>query len=441
MSATSILEYYQSELSARQDELPGAELPWMRRCRAVAMDRLLDVGFPTRRMEEWKYTHPALVTERPFALADPVCMGLDPEDLDAFLLDRRRGAHVVFVNGYYAPSLSDLSGLSTGVRVGSLAALVDSDPVEAMTAFSHEDGCPGHGFAELNRALWRDGAYLHLDTGVEVEQTLQLLFLTTESGVAQLIQPRNLMIVETDCRIRVVETHLALGAPSHFTNAWSLLFVEPGAHLDYQLVLDGGSGSHYLGTMRSIVAADAECQVGMFAFGGRLTRQDLEVALSERGAQCRLRGMFVAADKQYVDFHLNVRHNASATTSSQEFQGMVDDHAHGVFNGRVVVSPGMENIVSSQTTRNLLLSSHGEIDAKPQLEIHSNAVQCTHGATVGNLDEEALFYLRSRGVSETEARILLMNAFAGEILDQVEPESLRHWLMNRQQRWSVRHEH
>ncbi|MBF0284974.1 MAG: Fe-S cluster assembly protein SufD [Magnetococcales bacterium] len=435
MNATEVQDSYVGQFQDHAEREARRPPPWLRRDRAGAMDRFVVAGFPTRRMEAWKYDVLAPVTEEPFILSEPSCIGLDPEDLDPLLLNRGEGAHLVFVNGWFAPTLSAGSALPRGVRMGGMARRMAADPAELLPAFSNEEAQPDHGFTELNRAMWQDGAFVQLGPELDPEWTVQLLFLNSESLEPLLIQPRNLLMVEAGCRARVVETHLSLGRSAHFTNAWTTLLLERGAHLDYQLWLDGGPHARHIGSMRVTQAADSVLEAGLFALGGRLTRQEVEVNLSEPGAECRLHGLLAATAHQQVDFHLNVRHAASSTTSHQEFRGLADGHGRGIFNGRVWVAPGVREIVSGQTTRNMLLSPEAEIDAKPQLEIHADDVQCVHGATVGSPDEEALFYLRSRGLDGQTALALLVEAFVGDVLNRGEPEPLRDWMKQRFNAW------
>lgn len=437
MNGGPLLDYYRREYDQRQDGLPGFHLAWVRRDREDAMARFMATGLPGRGMEGWKYTAPPLQPDHPMALANPTCIGLDPEDLAPLLMQRRLRQHLVFVNGHFSRSLSNTTALPEGVWLAGLASQLIRDPEEALAGFSSAPVGEDQGFSHLNRALWRDGVFLRVGAGVRLEQPLQLLFIATETADPLLLLPRNVLVVERGAVARVVESHLCLGKGSHLTNAWGSLLVEEGGHLHHTILVEGGESARHVATLRATLAANSRLDAGLFALGGGLSRQELWVELAERGARCHLTGLFAATAGQQVDFQVHVRHCASATTSHQAFRGVLDGQARGIFNGVVRVPPGVEKIVSSQTTRNLLLSSQAEIDAKPQLEIHASDVQCTHGATVGQLDEEALFYLRSRGMDLATARRLLVGAFVGEILQQLEPEVLRGWVTGRFEQWRM----
>ncbi|MBF0429211.1 MAG: Fe-S cluster assembly protein SufD [Magnetococcales bacterium] len=422
---------YETEWIARQNSLPGEAIPWMRRLRQEAMERYRASGFPTTRLEDWKYTSLKPILQKGFHFPEPSCIGLDPSDLDALLIDRRDMPRLVFVNGTLSRPLSNWQQLPQGVEIASLATRLAEYPEQVEPCLRARPTTPDHGFAELNRALWRDGAFVCFRQETRMPIPVQLLFLSLPSSVPVITQPHTVILVEAGAEGQIIESYATLGDCDHFTNGLTTIFLQHGARLNHLLVQNESHAAYHLATMRVQQESASRFVSQAFSFGGRLTRQDIHLQLGGEEAECDLDGLFVATGRQHTDFHTWIRHDASHTTSRQHYKGILDGHGRGVFNGAVLVPQSVRETQSAQVNNNLLLTNTAEIDTKPQLEIFSNAVQCTHGATVGNLDPVALFYLRSRGVDQEEARRLLIKAFAGEILDRIQPQSVRAWLENR----------
>ncbi|MBF0311413.1 MAG: Fe-S cluster assembly protein SufD [Magnetococcales bacterium] len=406
---------------------PGFATPAIRSSRRASLQRFLELGFPTQFLENWKYTSVRALSRTLFKPPKSVCMGLVPEDLDAFLPESRYRPRLVFVNGFHVPSLSDLGKLPSGVRVVSMARLANESPGEITAALGREVVAEP-GFTSWNQAFWPDGAFVRVSAGARLDAPLHLLFLTTPSREAQAIQPWNRIVVEAEARLQLVESYVTLGMPPHLSNARTDLLMGRGARVDHLLRLDESTLTHHSGRMDIRQEASSQLDSRLFCRGGALTRQEVCLNLNGQGAACRLDGLFMAEGRQHMDFQTRIHHQANATRSRQLFKGVLDGESRGVFHGVIQVPPGVRDTESRQRSANLLLSDQAEIDTLPQLEIFNDAVQCAHGASVGHVDQEAMFYLRSRGLKESEARRLLVEGFAEEVLQDLEPLSLRDWL-------------
>ncbi len=399
---------------------------WLKDVREAAMSRFEAMGFPTTRDEEWRYTNLAPLEGVPFA--SPVAMSandLSEEALAAFYFDGDAGARALFVNGVFQADRSDLSGLPAGVRVMSLGSAMDThreliEPHLAKHADYRESAV-----CALNTALFEDGALVHIDRGVVTDKPIHLVFVATGGEVPTAVFPRNLVIAEENSKSRIVVTYAGVWAGTYLTNGVTEIVAKENAVVDHYQVQRESPDTYHLSTRQVYLARSGNVSSHTLAFGGRLVRNDINALLDGEGANCMFNGLSVLRESQHVDNHLRVDHAKPHCNSWEFFKGIYDDHSRGVFTGRIIVREDAQKTDAKQSNMNLLLSKDAMIDTKPQLEILADDVKCTHGATVGQLDDEAIFYLRSRGVSEEAARSLLIYAFAGESVGQVRIASLR----------------
>ncbi|MBF0339829.1 MAG: Fe-S cluster assembly protein SufD [Magnetococcales bacterium] len=428
---SSALHTYQREFHDNSTHLPGWNAWQIRRSRQAAMQRVMQTDLPTQKLENWKYTSTRRLSQTPYALYTGGCVGLYLEDLDPFLVDRQASHRLVFINGLLSRRLSCLDDLPNAVQVASMARIADESP--AMLSPWLEPVLTGHdqGFAELNQALWLDGAFVHIPAGVQLIKPLQLLFLTTPFQEPIVTFPWNLVIVGKSAQALVIESYLTLGQGAHFSNARTTLVLEPQARLEHLLLLGESELAWHVGSVQATQKEGSRLDSRIFAAGGELTRQELQITLAGAEAECFQEGLFLAGRRQHMDLHSWLHHTCSNTRSRQLFKSVLDGHARGVFNGVIRIPPDLQNIQAEQKTANLLLTDTAEIDAKPQLEIHSDAVQCSHGATVGGMNPEAMFYLQSRGLDVDAARLLLIQGFADELLQTIKPAPVQEWLRQR----------
>jgi len=404
-----------------RDALPGGARDWVAALRQSGIDRFASLGLPTTRQERWKYTRLASLERREFAL--PKSDEVGAPDLAGIALD---GAHrMVFVNGRFRAELSDLARLPDGVRCESLAAALEAgDPaLESAFAATADEADP---FVALNTAYMGDGVLLVLDDDCVLDAPLQLLFVAG-AGDDYVTHLRNVVVAGAHSQATLLEAYLAPTGGSYFTNACTDLRLADGARIDHVRLQDEDVSAFHVGRVRADVARDAWYRSQVFSLGAQLGRADIDVRLA-RGSECHLDGLYLADKRQHVDHQTRIDHAEPHATSSQLYKGILDGAARAVFSGTVHVREDAQKTDAKQMNRNLLLSSRAEVDAKPQLEIYADDVKCSHGATVGQLDPVELFYLRSRGLDENDARQLLIHAFANDLVDRVADPAVRHFV-------------
>jgi Fe-S cluster assembly protein SufD len=414
-------DHYRAAFAAAESGLAGATLPWLREARHAALAHFRDAGFPDTRHEDWKYTRVTAIERRAFKT--PSCFGgISASEVDRLSLPGAR--RLVFVNGRYAPVFSLADGAPAGARIVPLgAALAErAEGLERMLRDRSDDAFPS-GFAALNAAFWSDGAYIDLATGSSVEKPIHLLFITSENDVVT--HPLVIVRARAGSRASIVEHHAGLADIASFSNAVTQIVVDAGARIEHCRLQEESRRGFHVGSVAVRQGQDSRFTSCSFAFGAALSRTDIATRLEATGCEATLNGLYVAADRQHVDHHTSIDHVEARGTSREHYKGVLDGQGRAVFNGKVVVHPGAQKTDAHQSNRNLLLSEGAEVDTKPQLEIYADDVKCTHGATVGALDDEALFYLRSRGIDERRARNMLTFAFADEIVERCAVEPLR----------------
>ncbi len=411
---------YHEDFRRLEDTLPGASLPWLREQRAEAFDRFMEQGFPTLKNEDWKYTDVRPIAMRRFAPATGDA-GLDPR---ALVPHAWSGHQLVFVDGRYAPALSRAGRLPDGVRLLSLAAALAEESRLLESWIGRQMRAPRHGFEALNTAFLQDGAVLRIGRGTAVEEPIHLLFLAggmPESAVYW----RNLIIAEAGSRATVIETYASLDGAAHLTNAVTEVTLEPNAAIEHYRLGHESDTAYHVGGTYARLARDSRYASHVVTLGARLARHELDAMLDAEGAECLLNGLYATRGQQHVDNHTRIEHRAPHGTSREWYKGVLDDRSRAVFGGRIVVHPQAQRTDAEQANHHLLLSRDAEADSRPQLEIYANDVKCAHGATTGHLDEDALFYLRSRGLDEARARGLLVYAFAADVLARMQLTPLR----------------
>ncbi len=415
---------YLAAIAELQAEDQGRSPAWLARIRNSAAERFQRVGFPTTHDEDWKYTNVAPIVRTQFETAlEPPARAPSADEVDRLAACGAGAARLVFVDGHY---LADLSLVPAGLRpVVSLArAIVDrADEVEAHLAryVSPSESA----FAALNTALIQDGAFVFIPRGVIVDEPIELLFLSSSMERPTASHPRALIVLETGSAATVVETYASLGGEPHFTNAVVEIVLGEGASLTHRRILEESERTFHIGTIEVHESRDSVYTSLNVAAGPELARNGLNVRLTGPGASCSLNGLTVSRSSQHVDNHTLIDHATPHGTSRQLYKGVLDDTSRTVFNGKILVRPGAQATDAQQSNRNLLLSSQATLDTKPQLEILADDVRCTHGATVGQLDEDMVFYLKSRGLGDDASRAILTYAFASEVVESVGEVSVR----------------
>jgi Fe-S cluster assembly protein SufD len=408
---------------AALEERPRGGSRWLQDLRDRAASRFVEVGFPSPRDEEWRFTHVSSIVTSEFRPAPPAT--LQPETLDGFLYANAANRLVV-VNGRYSPELSRTAGLPAGVRFGSLATATAEQADVVARYLGQLANFSDRPFAALNTAFTHDGAYVYLPDGVVLEQPLQILFVSTGDGVMS--HPRSLIVAGDRSQMRVVETYVSVPGQKLLTNAVTEIVAGEHAVIDHYKVQEESTKAFHVASMHIHATRSANVSTHSFTLGGGLVRNDVLALLDGEGAECTLNGLYLADGERLVDNHTTIDHAKPHCPSHEVYKGILGGKARAVFNGKIIVRQDAQKTDAKQTNRALLLSDHATINTKPQLEIFADDVKCTHGAAIGQLDEDAIFYLRARGLTFLEARDMLIHAFAGEILERVQIEPLRRAL-------------
>lgn len=391
---------------------------WVQELRAAALARFDGAGFPTQKDEDWRFTSVQPVEGAAFTLAHGSGSMPSAKDVHAHELCEAHRHLLVFVNGIYAPSLSSVAGLPAGVRVGSLADALTSDSMIAESLAKH--AWMHNPFTALNTAFVQDGGFVHVPAGVELAEPVQLLYLSVPGKAPQVSHPRTLIVVDRLAKVSVVETYAGIGDGSYWTNAVTEIVVGDGGRVDCYRVQRESPKAIHIAATHTHQGRDAIVHLHPVVLGALLTRHDIGVVMNGENGLSVLNGLYVLGERQHADHHTTIDHAKPHCESHEYFNGILDDHSRGVFNGRIIVRPGAQRTDSKQTNNNLVLSEEARADSQPQLEIYADDVKCTHGATLGPIDEKAMFYLTSRGIPKAEARSLLTYGFGAEIIDRME---------------------
>ena len=396
---------------------PGQDQGWLRKLREDAFARFCEVGFPTTHDEDWRFTNVSAIAQTEFQLPHAASK-LSAQQIEPYRLPGT-ACQLVFVNGRFDAKLSSVSSLPQGVSVGSLAEEIRRDPKPLEKHLGQYLNTQRDVFCALNTAFLEDGAYVHIGRGTMLEAPVYLLFVTTASDAPLMTHPRNLIIAEEDSQATIVEDYVSLSGGVAFSNAATELVAGEHTVLSHYLIEREHTDAYNVSTLRLQQGRSANVASHSVLLGGGLVRNNVHPVLAGEGADCLINGLFIGNGRQHMDNYMLVEHASPHCGSRQFYNGILDGHSRGVFHGRIIVHKDAQKTDAKQTNRNLLLSDDAQIDTKPQLEIYADDVKCTHGATIGQIEEDELFYLRSRGIDEAAARRLLLYAFASECLERM----------------------
>jgi Fe-S cluster assembly protein SufD len=393
---------------------------WLRDIRAAALARFAEQGFPTTRQEDWRFTSVEPIAATAFGAAVERELPAGARAPGRFAA----AARLVFVNGHYSARHSSTAGLPAGVRLESLAAAWRGRDAALLERHLARHALPGaNPFTALNTAFLEDGALVHVTRGVDLDPPLELVFVSA-AAAPSVAHPRTLIVVEEGARVSVVERYAGAGA-RYWTNAVTEVVLGDDAHLEVVRLQQEAPGAFHVAATHTRQGRDSVLRLHPMVFGAALVRHEITNVLDGPGAELVLNGLYLLGGRQHADHHTVIDHAKPDCRSHEFFNGVLDGHARGVFNGRIVVRPGAQRTDSKQTNHNLVLSEDARADSQPQLEIYADDVKCTHGATLGPLDPKELFYLQSRGLAPSEARALLTYGFGGEILGRLRHAGLR----------------
>jgi Fe-S cluster assembly protein SufD len=397
----------------------------LQRVRSAAIDRFAAVGFPGLRDEEWKFTSVAPLARIAFQPAQAGVPSLSPDELRRLAFAAGDRCLLVFLNGRYHRELSSLPALPDGVVAGSLGQALEKTPGQVEPHLARHARIEDSPFTALNTAFIGDGAFVSIPRGQVVAEPIHLVFLSTATGQPTVAHPRSLFVLGINSQATIVETYLGPREDVYFTNAVAEVVLGENAVLDHYKVQRESTRAFHVATMQVHQDRSSRLTNHAIALGGSLVRNDINVVLDAEGCECTLNGLYLASGRQHVDNHTRIDHARPHGASHELYKGILDGRAHGVFNGKIYVHQDAQKTDAKQTNKTLLLSDEAVINSKPQLEIFADDVKCTHGATIGQLAEEAIFYLRTRGIGRDEARSLLTYAFANDIIGRIKAEPIR----------------
>ena len=393
---------------------------WLPPLRKAGLASFAEAGFPKLSDEDWRFTNVAPIANLPFTLAREAAVnGAESKLIDESVFAKLAGHRLVFVNGFFCAKLSHIKPVTGGARIESLTAALAKDSALIEKHLGKYAHTANNTFAALNQAFFTDGAFIFVPKGVEVAEPVQLIYISSAKENGETILPRNLVIAEADSKLTVVESYISTGNVAYFTNAVTEILAGDNAKVEHVKLQDEAANAYHIATIAGEFGRASNVTVHSFTLGAKLSRTNIRTKLAGEGLECILNGLYLTRGEQLADHHMIVEHAQPHCASHEYFNGILDDKSKGVFHGRIYVHPIAQKTDAKQTNKNLLLSDDACADTKPQLEIYADDVKCTHGATIGQLNDESIFYLRARGIGSDMARQMLIHAFAGEIIERI----------------------
>lgn len=399
---------------------------WLEPARKAAMDRFAATGFPTARDEEWRFTPIAPIAQGTWRRGTPPLRAVARAELAPFIFGHPEWTTLVFVDGGYSEALSSTGDLPAGVRAGSLAEALEADGAVLEKHLARHASIETSPFTALSTAFMRDGGFVHVPANTDLTRPIHLVFVTTSEAAGSVTHPRNLIIVEQGARASVIESYVSIAeGATYWTNAVTEVVAGANSWIEHTRIQRESERAYHVGLTHVEQQRDSHYRSFTLAMGGALARHNLHARLNGENVETLMYGLYLTRGDQVVDNHTAIYHDQPNCRSWEVYKGVLDGRSRAVFNGKVFVKPEAQKTDAKQTNRNLLLSDTAKVDTKPQLEIFADDVKCTHGATVGRLDDVALFYARSRGVPAEKAQRLLTYAFAAEVTSEIVLEPVR----------------
>lgn len=418
-------EWYTELFRQFESKLNGHSKTHLHTLRRNAIEQFSSLGFPTQRDEEWKYTNVNPLLKNNYAPVNPVNLSLPAAaDITKFFIKNLEVSLFVFVNGHFTPELSRLLPEAEKIRIENLASAANSNSPILEQHFNKYIKVE-NGFTALNTAFAYDGAVIEIPDKTILENPVHLLFLSGHSDDKILSQPRNLVIAGKNSQVHIIESYNSLHSNSYLLNSVTEIVLNENAILNFDRIQNENDNSFHVNKTHVHQYRSSKFTSHVITLSGSMVRNDLISVLSEPGSEAHFFGLYLVDGSRHVDNHTLIDHAAPHCHSNELYKGILDEKSRGVFNGKVIVRKDAQKTLAYQSNKNLLLSHSAKIDTKPQLEIFADDVKCSHGATVGQLDKESLFYLTSRGIGKDKARSILIKAFASDVIDEMENTQLR----------------
>jgi len=411
---------YESTFTELEPGLKKDDPAWVHDLRRTGLERFKTLGFPTLREEEWRFTRTRPIAELDFRPAANAT-GVTEDDIVSRTFDDSHCYRLVFVNGYAAESLSRV-GKQRGVWMGPLSRALSerADRVKSVLGQRVEQR-----FAALNTAFWSEGVYLEVADSVVLDKPIHVVHVTVPGATPSMTHPRLVVVADRSAEATLIESHITLADAPYFTNAVCEMVCGANASITHWKVQRESTKAFHIAMQHATLGANARFSTMNISMGGALVRNDVHTILDGEGIDARVDGLYLAGGRQHIDNHTFIRHAKPHCHSFELYKGILDGHSRGVFNGRIYVDPIAQKTDAKQENNCMLLSDDARINSNPQLEIFADDVKCTHGAAIGKHDEDAIFYMRSRGIPATDARDLMVYAFASEVLERIGESALK----------------
>jgi len=407
---------YRRLIEAAQPFLPGKNLDWLEQRRTRAIERFTASGFPTRKDEHWRYSSLDGVLKQPLTTDAGLTQALDEAAISALLITQNPAARLVFCNGRLVESLSRLDRLPNGVVLRSMRDMLENDPARVHKRLGAVLQTEADALCNINTALLNDGFWLEVMENTSIDAPIEILYVCSGAEDSLAVSPRNLVHLREGAQASLIEHYAGPGASRYFTNAVSEIALCRSAVLNHTLLQEESDRAFHRSKLAIRQDASSHYRALGVNLGASWSRIDYQLRFAEPQASCRLDGLYFAADKQQSDFHLDIDHAVPGCHSQEHFKGILQGKGRAVFDGSIRVARDAQKTQAHLKNDNLMLSRAAEVDSKPQLEIFADDVQCSHGTTIGQIEDEQLFYLRSRGIDEARAKRLLCSGFINDIL-------------------------
>ena len=420
--------WFSDILARHSTDLPGDGLPWLNETREHAKQAIGSIALPDRKQEQWRYSNLDSLYKHTYQSGHVQPGELDQGALTNWVYSEDESHRLVVANGRYVPELSSSHALPDGVIIGGLRQMLASEPGRVARWLGQDAWRTPDIFSELNTALIDDGVFIQVAANCAVDKPIEVVYLNISDDLNALSQPRSLLILEAGSEASIIERFTGKDASAYFFNGVTEVSLGENARLQHYRLQNESSNAHHLSRIALRLDTASHYRGFNIASGGAWSRTDISARFDGPHASCDLDGLYTVGERQYTDFHLDIVHSMPHCSSRENFKGIVFGQGRAVFDGRVLVEKDAQKTDAHLSNRNLMLSKLAEIDTKPQLEIHADDVKCSHGTTVGRLDPNQLFYLRSRGIDELVARRMICLGFAEQVLTHVEDEKVHDFI-------------
>ena len=424
---TDIKQYFINQFDEFEKSLNGEKTSDFHKTRKEAISKFAELTFPTQKDEEWKYTNISPLQKHNFS---PVSNKekVSSETINKFLFDKLEHSLLVFVNGNFSPELSKLIDIPKGVVIGSLAeAMKNNNPIVKKHLGKYAEN-ENYFFTTLSSAFTKDGAFIYVPDGKIVEDPIHVIFFTNSGNEKILIQPRNLFVAGKNSQVTIIEHYVSDEDSIYFTNAVTEIVADENAIVDHIKLQEESNKAFHIARMEVDQERSSNFSSHLISHGAEISRNDFNARFNDEGSECMLNGLFMIGDEQLFDAHTMIDHAKPHCNSHEHYKGILQDKSRGVFNGKVMVRQDAQKTNAFQQNNTILLSNDAIMNTKPQLEIFADDVKCSHGATIGKLNDEAKFYLKSRGIGEDAATAILIHAFASDVITSIKIPALRDYL-------------